>query len=364
MLFVVIVFATIYVYVMNWLVFTKAETGYTFFVGLAPIGLIACSFVSPVMLAMCLGLTVLFALHRRFSPDNRWLFFRLSLVISVGLFVVAGVASWLIQRDLRDQFPLESMADRVPEPKPNKRPLAHPQPWADLEKELEGDTRFQWRGRNTNLRQLHEETTQNFISSPGFGSMRGPEVPTRADQFEYHPDEKPHAYLDLMPPQYVSTDVLEKPYGGAWLANLNALHFAGVRDFVNVKGFGYVKDRQHVAGFYPHQFSTTPSNEKLRITRLELVSLSMHERPVVYVSKDLPRMRELKKAATRPLNDLEAMGLAKLEAGDDLFVREIDGAVHMLGALRSVAQCVQCHGRERGDLLGAFSYSMQVVGRP
>ena len=38
MLFVVIVLAAIYLYVMNWLVFTKAETGYTFFVGLAPLG--------------------------------------------------------------------------------------------------------------------------------------------------------------------------------------------------------------------------------------------------------------------------------------------------------------------------------------
>jgi hypothetical protein len=31
----------------------------------------------------------------------------------------------------------------------------------------------------------------------------------------------------------------------------------------------------------------------------------------------------------------------------------------MLGAARSVSQCIKCHDGERGDLLGAFSYYLQ-----
>ena len=33
----------------------------------------------------------------------------------------------------------------------------------------------------------------------------------------------------------------------------------------------------------------------------------------------------------------------------------------MLGAIRSAKQCVQCHGGQRGDLLGAFSYTLVGV---
>ena len=41
-----------------------------------------------------------------------------------------------------------------------------------------------------------------------------------------------------------------------------------------------------------------------------------------------------------------------------MFVRETSEGVRMLGAIRSVEQCMKCHGGERGDLLGAFSYSL------
>jgi mono/diheme cytochrome c family protein len=34
----------------------------------------------------------------------------------------------------------------------------------------------------------------------------------------------------------------------------------------------------------------------------------------------------------------------------------------MLGAVRSTRQCVACHGGDRGDLLGAFSYALVSDG--
>jgi hypothetical protein len=80
---------------------------------------------------------------------------------------------------------------------------------------------------------------------------------------------------------------------------------------------------------------------------------------VAYLSDNLPRMDELREAATRPLDVFETAGLASLRGGEDLFVRESADGLRMLGAVRSLKQCVNCHGGERGDLLGAFSYTLR-----
>jgi hypothetical protein len=45
-----------------------------------------------------------------------------------------------------------------------------------------------------------------------------------------------------------------------------------------------------------------------------------------------------------------------LHQGEDLVVAQEGQRLRMLGAIRSVRQCVACHGGARGDLLGAFSY--------
>ena len=34
---------------------------------------------------------------------------------------------------------------------------------------------------------------------------------------------------------------------------------ASILDFVNPRGFGYIKDRRHVAGFETHRFSQVPA---------------------------------------------------------------------------------------------------------
>jgi hypothetical protein len=73
----------------------------------------------------------------------------------------------------------------------------------------------------------------------------------------------------------------------------------------------------------------------------------------------LPRMDKLRYAPTRPLTKFEETGMHRLQAGEDLFVRESPNGIRMLGAVRSVSQCIKCHDGERGDLLGAFSYFLQ-----
>lgn len=87
----------------------------------------------------------------------------------------------------------------------------------------------------------------------------------------------------------------------------------------------------------------------------------MHDDPMVYVSDELPRMDKMRDAKTRSLNTFEEAGLKRLQDGDDLFLRETNQDILMLGAVRSIDQCVQCHGGERGDLLGAFTYHLRRV---
>ena len=101
--------------------------------------------------------------------------------------------------------------------------------------------------------------------------------------------------------------------------------------------------------------------EQWEVWRLELVGLLLHEKPVAYVTEHLPRMDELGEAPTRSLDRFEMSALERLRRGEDLLYTEAPGSMRVLGAIRSVKQCVGCHGGERGDLLGAFSYTL---GRP
>jgi hypothetical protein len=64
------------------------------------------------------------------------------------------------------------------------------------------------------------------------------------------------------------------------------------------------------------------------------------------------------KLETRPLDVFEIAGVAELSQGKDLFIRNRDNVIRMLGALRASEQCLECHGdNKKGDLLGAFSYT-------
>ncbi|MCE9530788.1 MAG: hypothetical protein K8T89_06645, partial [Planctomycetes bacterium] len=127
--------------------------------------------------------------------------------------------------------------------------------------------------------------------------------------------------------------------------------------------FGYVKDRQHVAGFHPHGLSDVPDpvpqpGKSLQLSSIELVGL-LRDKPVVYVSENIPAMSELSKAPTRPLDSFEQQGVELFKKGEDLHIQEMPSSLRVIGAIRNAQQCVKCHGGERGDLLGAFSYVLK-----
>jgi hypothetical protein len=233
---------------------------------------------------------------------------------------------------------------------------------------------YEHQKRKYSLRWLHEDTVQDFIESPGFGvtRMMGPRkedieivdappipLPDPAHKTgESGPEDE-----ELLPLESYSPGASE---GLPREQELFSLHDGSVLDFVNPKGFGFVRDRAHVKGFQAHQFRALPelatpreTAQRWRVRRLELVSLLKQQEPAVYVSEHLPRMDELRGAPTRPLDAFEKRALAALRAGEDLKAESALDQIRMLGAVRAAHQCLECHRGERGKLLGAFSYRLQ-----
>lgn len=231
--------------------------------------------------------------------------------------------------------------------------------------------------RSDSLMLLHTEEVSKFIERAGFGFVRSPppgpyclplprasHVPfaKRTDQrlttsLERYTSAKSvrELKLDRLPNESI----------------LAVFHHSCIDEFLDHRKFGHVVDRDHVAGFAPHAFGRLPElpNRRLEsklsypidrwaIGRLELVSLLKFDEPAVYFSQHLPRMDKLVDAKTRALNAFESEALSQLQAGDDLAVRYSLNHIQMVGSLRALKQCLDCHQVERGELLGAFSYDL------
>jgi hypothetical protein len=330
----------------------------------APCGL-GLFFLPPVgLLFLFLGTTLL--LWQALSRKPR-VFLPLSLLATVLAYAYPVYSALQDSREfarLRERFPNESLEGRLPVPGDSLR-QAHLSHQAEEQlRRLEESTPDQGgSGRWWPLRQLHEDKVRLFINSPGFGVARmSPPTETRLSYGlrPENPVPQPTYYV-ASPPAAV------KPVtpGAQERDALARLHESGVVDFVYPEGFGLFRDRRNVAGFRPHQFSAVPDPvESWEVRRLDLIGLLLHDAPVAYVTDDLPRMEVLRSAPTRPLDGFEAAALEELRKGEDLLVSGPAGELRMLGAVRSTKQCRNCHGGERGDLLGAFSYLLRRGDSP
>lgn len=296
---------------------------------------------------------------------------RAYLPLSVAATLIAyGVVSYsAVQQQneharLQEQYPLESLESRLP-----PRPPTGAVKLADFDhfNQLERDIDTEAGGnRNFALKRLHEQSVDSFVNAPGFGvgrmSAMEPDKQTLTDGLrENAPVPQPDYLKPFVPPRGPLT---EKPPD--WNpTRMGRMHDGGVIDFVNARNFGFVKDRQHVAGFQRHGMTKVPAAEASAwtVARVDLVGLVIHEAPVAYVSANLPRMDELREAPTRPLDAFETEALESLKAGEDLFTRGTEDAARLVGAIRATKQCVACHGGSRGDLLGAFSYGLRREGK-
>jgi hypothetical protein len=67
---------------------------------------------------------------------------------------------------------------------------------------------------------------------------------------------------------------------------------------------------------------------------------------------------------TRALDFFEMAGVEELRQGKNVYIRNKDKVIRMLGALRASEECLKCHtDASKGDLLGAFSYTFVDVNR-
>jgi hypothetical protein len=290
---------------------------------------------------------------------RRWLFFPLSCAATLLAYSVFGAIAFQETRQLQQDFPYVSMEDRLPLVKAN-RPMAPLSPTVSDQLDATENTldehslnhlRAGW------LRSIHEDAVRMFVNQPGFGVARmiriTPDLLKRRLRYE-PPIPQPGT---PSPSPWLMDSLTDNSAKDAY--DLLSRHQGSVLDFVNADNFGYIKDRRHVAGFQEHQISQTPIPYKAwTLQTLDLIGIALHEEPVVYVSQYLPRMDELRAAPTRSLDDFEAAGLTALEKGDELFVRDRGEERRMIGAIRAAHQCLACHGCERGDLLGAFSYRL------
>jgi hypothetical protein len=325
------------------------------------VGLLGCAgFLLVPPLVMCVFLLVSL-IAWKFVRQRRRSFLPFSIGSLVGAYAVCGyVALGTVERfqHIRHQYPYQSMENRVPAPPSSKADMELNETTNGRPLQFEERVEAQLDElRVRNLQSLHEETVRQFVNSPGFGMMRmlpGPYEPAmRAKQ------------RDPAPAQFVTSPIeVEKPRSASvtYEAALRDLHLNSMLDFTNPAGFGFVKDRRHVAGFQPHAFSRTPeAGHQWKVESIELVGLLLHSEPVIYQSLHLPAMEELRGAKTRQLDRFETDAILAVRRGEELVPGMKDEHLRLFGAIRSARQCVDCHGGQRGDLLGAFSYTLRRI---
>lgn len=292
------------------------------------------------------------------------LYLPLSCIATLVAYVILIVPAVEKQQEfvqLRQQYPYESLEERLP-PRPSREPspVSNPKRLNQLEEEIAKESGWVYDSRAGQLKRIHETSVEGFVNSAGFGVGRvmrpsEPDAQTLKNDRDRSPPQP-----DYLTPFIKPTSVLSATVPDWDSLKIERMHDRGILDFVNPKGFGYVKDRGHVAGFQSHGMTKAPdSSDAWVVARIDLVGLLRQEKPVVYVSANLPRMDELRAVPTRRLDDFEAEALKSLQGGEDLFVRGTNDKALMLGAIRATKQCLDCHGGNRGDLLGAFSYGLR-----
>jgi hypothetical protein len=291
-------------------------------------------------------------------------------LVVVAVAIPYGLVGWSAAQNvarhdqLRQEYPLESLAGRVPEPRAALRvPLSAGavEKLGQFEDAVRGEAGFTM--RTYQLQALHERTTNEFVNSPGFGALRMAHS-GRITAESLKADSRPEAPSQPGSPAGWAPGEPFEPTSGADRDALVGLHTGGVLDFVNPRGWGYVKSRDRVAGFLPHRFSKVPEAKVWVVQRIELVGLLKHPEPVVYLSDRLPAMTELRDAPTRSLDDFESAGLEAVRRGEEGFAARRGDVARFVGGIRAAKQCVECHGGERGDLLGAFSYTLRAKSAP
>jgi hypothetical protein len=307
-----------------------------------------------------LALCLLIILGSIFKMNTRWM-----RICSFG--ILLGLSVWLAwqvvrinpqHEQWRQETPFESMEPRVPEPKPgyaewSEESRTYFKKNVEFENHIREAQESWWNKRSGSIEAVHDKTLAAFNKAAGFGSVRMRVIHPLAEHFLPDAVQPIRQKLDHVA-ELVSTGLNSSDLKSDDVAFMN---YESTANFSNPAGFGFVRSRTEVAGFQPHRFSKYPdAPQTWEVKRIDLVSLLLHDEPVVYVSNDLPRMADVGKLATRDLDTFEKDGLAAIRKGDDLYIRGDAEKVRVIGSMRNFHQCSKCHGGKDSDLLGAFSY--------
>ncbi len=311
-----------------------------------------------------------------------WIRPRPSVVLAGALLAMLGpfliwlgnalaIESWIAR--LRREHPIQSLAARLDyETNLKSNPQMNAPLPGKVEQqlvELETDIKHGVSERWIYLATLHDEKLTGFTRAPGFGLQR-----THDALWFGPPPRPPRAPIAQPSPEYVPGVETREPADQPAVtietnnSRVAGLHLQSLKNFLDGQSFGYVESVNYAVGFEAHHFSgsfnatRTVGDPPYRLARLELVSLLKHDRPVVYVSDNLPNMEELRDVPTRDLAAFEAKALAQLRRDENLVTEDSGNRLHMLGAIRASETCMKCHSVRRGELLGAFSYELVPAG--
>ena len=219
----------------------------------------------------------------------------------------------------------------------------------------------------------HHGIEQQFRMSAGFGRERTFLMPYRRWRLDFPeapllPTQRPTIPAT---PEYLATvistpEVVLAPWHRKNLISFTSSPSLGVvgwgekqSDLSKTVGF-----KEHAVQRYPDTAIQTENGvQSWRIESMLLISLLRHRPPAVYVSENLPNMKELLSVPTRQPNNFESDALKRLTSGEDLVVQCETSQIQMVGAIRAAFQCLECHQVPRGTLLGAFTYDLSPISR-
>ncbi|HEV3238428.1 MAG TPA: hypothetical protein VGZ25_15685 [Gemmataceae bacterium] len=145
-------------------------------------------------------------------------------------------------------------------------------------------------------------------------------------------------------------------------SGLLGLHQQYVERFAQTQDFGVERmPRMHHFSNLPTVWTDQNDGSSWQIKSYKLVGVLKADHPVVYVDNRPPIMVVNGDFAnTRLLDDFEGRSLAELRSGKELVVdRTNPSRLRMLGALRAIGTCTNCHHEPEGSLLGAFTYDLE-----
>ncbi len=380
---------------------SKCETGPQIIVSISTItGVLFWFYLKPLIgwytPLLFAALLIAFYAFRHFEPRPSLALIKgvassLVFAIFLGMQLDAFWPTYRVARllEAREAFPVVDISDRIampfaPVPLPSKDKKEQDDSIAETIKFNEdvnskySEASVPW-GRTFSLKRLHDANHERFIRAQGFGMIRMPFLGT--DHLDYAALEdtafdsrtpnrwnlgiEDDLYLNVSQPlqptdqrtalkQLYSTFFPEASLGNT-LEKGKSVGFEphGFRQSV---GFKLVHDTSPQTGTSPQ---TAPETYELK--KLELISILKHSPSRAYVLDHLPRMDQLSSddAVTRELTLFEQRSMERLIAGETLVVDDSGDTLKMVGALRAIDQCNDCHSSQKHDLLGAFTYEFE-----